>query len=106
VFEIFTMLIVPQPAPNADLYKFWGMFFSPIGGPQWKISIPFNWASFFTAKLLEKNTFKWTHKFLNFEACKLMHHEDKLQDSLPYSLPFDCPNANIGCSELLVIDES
>jgi hypothetical protein len=43
----------PQKARNADLFRLWGKDFSPVGNPEMQISIPINWAPFFTIKLLK-----------------------------------------------------
>jgi hypothetical protein len=40
VFDRFSL----QPCPNAEFFRMWGRFFSPLGDPQSQIPIVLNWA--------------------------------------------------------------
>jgi hypothetical protein len=76
----------------------WGKFFSPLGDPKWQIPVSFFWAPFFTAKLLQENSFTWAKSFLNSKAWPLIQNEVQQQDPLIFSLPFECPKAALSCS--------
>jgi hypothetical protein len=82
---------------NADLYRLWGRLFSPRGNPEHQISISINWAPFFAVSLIQKKNFCLAKKYLNSEAWKLMQQEEREQTSLKFSLPYDCPNAEVDC---------
>jgi hypothetical protein len=86
----------PQGNLNVDLYRLWGQFFSPIGNPERQISISMNWAPFLTSKLLNKNNFEWTKKFLNSSSWPLLQ-EDKASESLQFSIPMAWPKKMVLC---------
>jgi hypothetical protein len=82
---------------DADLFRLWGNFFSPVGNPQKKINISLSWAPFFTIKLLENDNFMWANKFLNSSAWRFFQEEEISQDCLPFSIPFKCPKSKAIC---------
>jgi hypothetical protein len=50
IFDGFKMHTGSQSSLNADLFRIWGTFFSPLGDPQSQIPVAINWAPFITAK--------------------------------------------------------
>jgi hypothetical protein len=100
VFERFTVQIEPKPLiseKNVDLYRLWGKFFSPVGDPARHISVTINWAPFITANLLKKDYFEWASKLLTSPAWQMIQHEENVAEALDFSLPFECPDAEIAC---------
>jgi hypothetical protein len=95
VFERFSM----QPCTNAELFKMWGRFFSPLGDPQSQIPVAFNWTPFFTGKLLNDSSFSWAKSFLTSKAWPLIQGDVQRQGSLMYNLPFECPKVLVECCE-------
>jgi hypothetical protein len=91
VFERFTML-VGTPHPPSDLYILWVGISHLLEILKNRLLSPF-----FTMNLLKRGSFSWAKSFLNFDAYEIIQGEENQQQSLQFSLPFECPNAELEC---------
>lgn len=53
---------------SLDLHRLWERFFSPVCSPEQVITMPKDWAPFFTVMLLSPNHFQWAKSFLASQA--------------------------------------
>nr|TKV94037.1 hypothetical protein SEVIR_9G248400v2 [Setaria viridis] len=57
---------------SPDLQQLWDRFFTVDGSPEKVISLPNEWAPFFTVNLLKSNKFEWACSFLSSKASQLL----------------------------------
>lgn len=55
-----------------DLHRLWGKHFQPAGKPETVVSIPLEWASFFTVQLLNNSKFSWVKDILLSPAWEIL----------------------------------
>jgi len=80
----------------ADSTRIWAQHFSPGRPNCTSVSIPFEWANFFTCLLMNLESYCWTKEFLSSKVTSCLEGNQGLID---YSLPKDCPsNAALLCS--------
>lgn len=75
---------------NADVTRAWAKFFYPGNPTLPQVSIPVEWASFFTVMLMALGTFYWAKELLTSKAVQHLEGNYGLIDfSLPRCCPFD-----------------
>lgn len=88
-------------AVKAEATRLWARFFSPGNASHLHISIPEEWANFFTIQLLKNDTFQNSKQLLSTKLPSLLAtNESGLID---FSIPNTCPDNNFGC--LTVLEE-
>ncbi|CAN6251807.1 unnamed protein product [Urochloa humidicola] len=88
VFAGFKQTAAAETQLPAEMYRAWAQFFSPAPGtPQ--IAIPSEWATFWTAALLNPGSFTWAKNFLTSAAWPLFKTDGP--QVLPFALPSKCP---------------
>jgi len=75
-------------AQNAEATRLWAKFFSLGNTSNLHISIPVDWANFFTFLLLSPGTFTWSKQLL---ASKLRQCLDSGNGYIQFSIPTSCP---------------
>lgn len=97
-----TFLAGPDPSAQiweraraAEATRIWARFFSPGRQNSIQVSIPSEWATFFTAILVSPGAFDWAKEFLSSKAGSYLEGNNGLID---YSLPAQCPaNDSLFC---------
>jgi hypothetical protein len=87
-------------APVQDSFLFskegttaWASFFKPTTVVAQAITVPAQWADFFTAKLLSPEDFDWAKGLMQSKISKILSEFDSQQDnsSRDFVLPLHCP---------------
>nr|TKW28031.1 hypothetical protein SEVIR_3G297000v2 [Setaria viridis] len=91
---------------SPDLQQLWDRFFTVDGSPEKVITLPNEWAPFFTFNLLNSNKFEWACSFLSSKASQLLLTGTSNSKTVTMSIPKSCPKqANIICSSSPVQDQ-
>ncbi|CAN6305666.1 unnamed protein product [Urochloa humidicola] len=95
---VFATFHKPSVTPNtlpADLFRHWSKHLAPgIGAPQ--VNVPTEWATFFSAALLNPGSFSWAKNFLTSPAWQMINAQDK--SDFHFALPDKCPvQTSVSC---------
>ncbi|CAN6180256.1 unnamed protein product [Urochloa humidicola] len=74
---------------NPEVVRAWAKHFTPGNGAP-TVSIPHQWADFFTAMLMNPGSFQWAKSFLSSNAVKALNKNN--QPAVLFSLPDKCPS--------------
>lgn len=84
--------------PVPDTYRLKAKFFDGTLPVSSKVSIPLEWADFFTNLLLSPTHFDWAKKFLSSKAWELITPSLTHPTSLQFNLPIKCPSFKLQCN--------
>lgn len=80
---------------NAEATRLWAKFFSSGNTAHLNISIPVDWANFFTVQLLSPVNFNWIKLLLSSKITPLLSTLE--HGSIEFSIPPSCPENNLTC---------
>jgi hypothetical protein len=84
--------------PNADLFRLWAKYFSPVGRLEPLVQIPKDWAPFFLKMLLSPESFDWAKSLLLSPSWKALSEFWSAGDHFQFALPTTCPDKDgISC---------
>ncbi|CAN6193535.1 unnamed protein product [Urochloa humidicola] len=87
-----SVLFNPPEGENAEASRAWAKHFAPVLGAPF-VSIPKQWADFFTAMLMNPGSFEWAKSFLSSSALEALHKTN--QQVVHFALPEKCPNKEV-----------
>lgn len=73
---------------NAQFYRLWAKYFSPVGALDLTVKISKPWPPFFLSILLQPQSFNWTKYFLSSEISSALL-EPKMEP-LSFAIPHSC----------------
>jgi hypothetical protein len=85
-----------QPVQDSFLFSkegtlAWASFFKPTTSSDISVTVPAQWADFFTAKLLTPEDFDWAKKLMQSQVWQILSDMDNNSSSRDFVLPKQCP---------------